>query len=566
MSTDGPLERKLLREIAARKEAEKLLEQKSYDLYQLNQRLDLALKQLEIKSLRDLRKFEFEEQIDETLIYFGRAFLSRTLDDTLLAMFIKRLSESSVIESTYLQFSHSILPTLSCLELGNDQLKTIDSEQHDISWQQDNLYVPIIVERQYVGRLIFEVKFDSVERDFIINQMALVGELLCSAISRQLIMTRHIESRKRAEESEKSTKEFVAMINHELRTPLNGLLGSAELLADTPLNREQCDYLANLKHSGDMLRIIINDLLDFSKMNAGMMQLIPTQFHWNVFEQALVGILMPKAQEKRLSFVIEKQSDFPQWWVGDVERLKQVLVNLIGNAIKFTHQGEVRLTLKWVNKQLNIIVSDTGVGIPKSAHANLFDPFMQADRSSKRNFEGTGLGLAICKSLVELMEGELWFESEQGEGSQFFITLPLQTCSGQMLLESVTQASEHAIPLSSRSILVVDDIRMNQIIINQMLKMLNIQPDITTNGVEAVDAAQRNTYDLIFMDCRMPEMDGFEATQLLREKGYSIPIIALTAGTTLEERERCLQCGMDDILTKPYTANDLERMLIKWLC
>ncbi|WP_338328272.1 ATP-binding protein [Vibrio aestuarianus] len=275
---------------------------------------------------------------------------------------------------------------------------------------------------------------------------------------------------------------------------------------------------------------------------------------------------MPKAQEKRLSFVIEKQSDFPQWWVGDVERLKQVLVNLIGNAIKFTHQGEVRLTLKWVNKQLNIIVSDTGVGIPKSAHANLFDPFMQADRSSKRNFEGTGLGLAICKSLVELMEGELWFESEQGEGTQFFITLPLQTCSGQMLLESVTQASEHAIPLSSRSILVVDDIRMNQIIINQMLKMLNIQPDITTNGVEAIDAAQRNTYDLIFMDCRMPEMDGFEATQLLREKGYSIPIIALTAGTTLEERERCLQCGMDDILTKPYTANDLERMLIKWLC
>lgn len=394
--------------------------------------------------------------------------------------------------------------------------------------------------------------------------MVLVSDLVHGVISRHLSLDREVELRKRAEASEKATKEFVAMINHELRTPLNGVLGSADLLSKTLLGDEQQQYLSNLTHSGDLLRVIINDLLDFSKMNAGMMEIINKVFAWKELEDALTGVFAAKAAEKRIHFSIDKKLGIPEFLVGDFERLTQILVNLIGNAIKFTQLGGVVLRVEWNKGFAHFEIEDTGIGIPLEAQQALFDPFVQADRSTKRSFEGSGLGLAICKNLVDLMKGQISFVSEPRKGTTFQVVVPLKRGEAPANLAG-SEATGRQIELAGRNILVVDDIRMNQVIVTQMLKKLDITPDLKNNGLEALEAVKNKDYELIFMDCRMPEMDGYEATVHLREDGFNNPIIALTAGTTLEERKKCIESGMDDILTKPYTAADIEQVMCKWL-
>ncbi len=561
--SSSPLERKIIREKAARKQAESLLEQKSLELYEANQQLKLVLDQLESQNLKGLKKLEFEGYISKSLILFGRSFLSRTLDDGLLLSFLERLRSSKLIDAISLYIRSDLLPSVVETHFGS--IKPTDDQ--DICkkplWRGSHLCMPIEVEDGLVGELQIIVEDEEFEKAFVQSQMALVIELLSGAISRQLMVTKTQQARKRAEESEKATKEFVAMINHELRTPLNGLLGSAELLADTPLNQDQQIMLTNLTHSGDLLRHIINDLLDFSKISAGMMQLFSSEFSWHDMKNMLHGIFSPQAQEKQIAFLIEERGEMPELLVGDFERIGQILTNIIGNAVKFTSIGRVEVLAQWQEEALHLVITDTGCGIPQEAQALLFDPFVQADRTAKRTYEGTGLGLAICKNLVALMNGSIDFVSDVGVGSEFTIVLPLQTAVRRSnVIEAETHESR---PLDTLSILVVDDIRMNQIIINQMLKKLSISPDTASNGREAIEAVESASYDLIFMDCRMPEMDGFEATSYLRGKQYTRPIVALTAGTTLEERERCIESGMDDILTKPYTANDLKAMIEKWV-
>lgn len=564
MTGSSSLERKLKREVASRKAAETLLEQKSLELYEANQQLSVALKKLEMQSEHDLRKFEFEEQIDATLIKFGRTFLSSTFDETMIASFLEQLTSNSVVSGAYLYLSDTHLSSLRRHQFGH--LNLADDAPIDAKprWQAQKLYLPIIIDSMILGELVFSVDLEQVDQEFISKQMVLVSDLVHGVISRHLSLEREVELRKRAEASEKATKEFVAMINHELRTPLNGVLGSAELLSKTPLEEEQLQYLGNLSQSGDLLRVIINDLLDFSKMNAGMLEIINKVFAWKDLENALTGVFAAKAAEKRIHFSIDKKLGIPEYLIGDFERITQILVNLIGNAIKFTNLGGVVLRVEWSDGCALFEVEDTGIGIPLEAQQALFDPFVQADRSTKRSFEGSGLGLAICKNLVDLMDGEISFVSEPRKGTIFKVKLPLKQGQAQGRAAGDVLIG-HQIDLSGRSVLVVDDIRMNQVIVTQMLKKLDITPDLKNNGLEALDAVKEKDYELIFMDCRMPEMDGYEATVQLRENGFHRPIIALTAGTTLEERQKCVESGMDDILTKPYTAADIEQMMCKWL-
>ncbi|MCF9468969.1 response regulator [Vibrio parahaemolyticus] len=474
MTGNSSLERKLKREIASRKAAELLLEQKSYELYESTQKLSVALKKLELRSESDLRKFEFEEKIDATLIRFGRTFLSSTFDETMIASFLEQLTSNSVITASYLYLDPVQLTSLRRHHFGHLDLKSDKPIARTPNWQNEALHLPIIIDERVVGELIFSVSLEQIEQAFISKQMELVSDLVHGVISRHLSLEREVELRKRAEESEKATKEFVAMINHELRTPLNGVLGSADLLSKTQLGEDQRQYLGNLIQSGDLLRVIINDLLDFSKMNAGMMEIIDKVFAWDDLEKAITGVFAAKAAEKRIHFSIDKKLGIPEFLIGDLERITQILVNLIG------------------------------VSIP-------------------------------------LKEG-------QAQGA----------ASGEL---AVVERSD----LAGRSILVVDDIRMNQVIVTQMLKKLDITPDLKANGLEALEAVKNKDYELIFMDCRMPEMDGYEATAHLRQKGFDRPIIALTAGTTIEERQKCIDSGMDDILTKPYTATDIEQIMCKWL-
>ncbi|MGC0283294.1 ATP-binding protein [Vibrio alginolyticus] len=564
MTGSSSLERKLKREVASRKAAEQLLEQKSLELYESNQQLSVALKKLELKSKKDLRKFEFEEQIDATLIKFGRTFLSSTFDEAMIASFIEQLTSNSIISAAYLFLDATKLSSLRRHHFGHLQLRHNNEIFTTPNWQGENLHLPVIIDGETVGELIFSVLQDQIDQSFISKQMELVSDLVHGVIGRHLSLEREVELRKRAEESEKATKEFVAMINHELRTPLNGVLGSAELLSRTQLEEEQRQYLINLTQSGDLLRVIINDLLDFSKMNAGMMEIIHKVFAWEELEKAIMGVFAAKAAEKRIHFSIDKKLGIPEFLVGDLERIIQILVNLVGNAIKFTHLGGVVLRVEWLNGTAYFEVEDTGIGIPIKAQPSLFDPFVQVDRSAKRSFEGSGLGLAICKNLVDLMQGQISFESEERKGTTFKVAIPLEEGQAQGTAEGELVTIERS-DLAGRSILVVDDIRMNQVIVTQMLKKLDITPDLKANGKEALEAVKSKDYELIFMDCRMPEMDGYEATMYLRERGFTHPIIALTAGTTIEERQKCIDSGMDDILTKPYTATDIEQIMCKWL-
>ncbi|ELA7316333.1 response regulator [Vibrio alginolyticus] len=564
MTGSSSLERKLKREVASRKAAEQLLEQKSLELYESNQQLSVALKKLELKSKKDLRKFEFEEQIDATLIKFGRTFLSSTFDEAMIASFIEQLTSNSIISAAYLFLDATKLSSLRRHHFGHLQLRHNNEIFTTPNWQGENLHLPVIIDGETVGELIFSVLQDQIDQSFISKQMELVSDLVHGVIGRHLSLEREVELRKRAEESEKATKEFVAMINHELRTPLNGVLGSAELLSRTQLEEEQRQYLSNLTQSGDLLRVIINDLLDFSKMNAGMMEIIHKVFAWEELEKAIMGVFAAKAAEKRIHFSIDKKLGIPEFLVGDLERITQILVNLVGNAIKFTHLGGVVLRVEWLNGTAYFEVEDTGIGIPIKAQPSLFDPFVQVDRSAKRSFEGSGLGLAICKNLVDLMQGQISFESEERKGTTFKVAIPLEEGQAQGTAEGELVTIERS-DLAGRSILVVDDIRMNQVIVTQMLKKLDITPDLKANGKEALEAVKSKDYELIFMDCRMPEMDGYEATMYLRERGFTRPIIALTAGTTIEERQKCIDSGMDDILTKPYTATDIEQIMCKWL-
>ncbi|WP_045460278.1 ATP-binding protein [Vibrio hyugaensis] len=564
MTGNSSLERKLKREIASRKAAELLLEQKSLELYESNQQLSVALKKLEMKSEKDLRKFEFEEQIDATLIRFGRTFLSSTFDETMIASFLEQLTSNSVVSGAYLYLEAERLSSLRRHQFGHLALAHDAPIANKPRWNGNALYLPITIDANILGELIFSVALDQVDQEFISKQMVLVSDLVHGVISRHLSLEREVELRKRAEASEKATKEFVAMINHELRTPLNGVLGSADLLSKTALGDEQQQYLSNLTHSGDLLRVIINDLLDFSKMNAGMMEIINKVFAWKELEDALTGVFAAKAAEKRIHFSIDKKLGIPEFLVGDFERLTQILVNLIGNAIKFTQLGGVVLRVEWNKGFAHFEIEDTGIGIPLEAQQALFDPFVQADRSTKRSFEGSGLGLAICKNLVDLMKGQISFVSEPRKGTTFQVVVPLKRGEAPANLAG-SEATGRQIELAGRNILVVDDIRMNQVIVTQMLKKLDITPDLKNNGLEALEAVKNKDYELIFMDCRMPEMDGYEATVHLREDGFNNPIIALTAGTTLEERKKCIESGMDDILTKPYTAADIEQVMCKWL-
>ncbi|MDF2154332.1 ATP-binding protein [Vibrio sp. CAU 1672] len=565
MAAKSSLERKLEREIASRKAAEHLLEQKSLELYEANQQLSVAVKKLKLQSQKDLRKFEFEEQIDITLIKFGRTFLSSAFDQTLVASFLERLTSNAILSATFMWLDEAYFPSLNQHRFGHLQLESDGVIQRKMCWQDNQLHIPIIVEEQIVGELVFVANLDHVSRELVAKQMVLVSDLIHGVIGRHLSLEREVALRKRAEESERATKEFVAMINHELRTPLNGVLGSAELLEKTPLGLEQSQYLRNLMHSGELLRVIINDLLDFSKMNAGMMEIIDKVFAWAELENTITGVFAAKAAEKRIHFSIDKKVGIPEYLIGDAERITQILVNLVGNAIKFTHLGGVVLRVEWSEGMMHLEVEDTGIGIPKSAQATLFDPFVQADRSTKRNFEGSGLGLAICKNLVDLMHGEIGFTSEERKGTIFKIAIPLPQGESRNFAPYGESATGKPVELAGRSILVVDDIRMNQVIVTQMLKKLRIQPDLRSNGIEAVEAVQDKHYELILMDCRMPEMDGYEATAHLRSIGFTQPIIALTAGTTLEERQKCIDSGMNDILTKPYTAADIEQIMFKWL-
>lgn len=380
------------------------------------------------------------------------------------------------------------------------------------------------------------------------------------------------ESREAAEEANKAKSRFLATVSHELRTPLNGIIGMAELVSSANLTEEEKGYLQSLKDSSQSLLDIINEVLDFSKIEAGKMELEKINFNLKNLVDATIKTFLPQANEKDIKLTKKIDGDIPENTVGDPVRLKQVLVNLIGNALKFTEKGriEVRVEkLKCEDRQvlLQFSVTDTGIGIPANKIENLFKSFQQLDSSTTRKYGGTGLGLAIVKDLIAMMGGCIEVESKWGEGSRFFFTIPLQV--EDSLLSDGTTVPGSDFMNKDITILLAEDNKVNQMFMVKLLEKKNFEVDVAENGQIALEKLGQKFYDLILMDIQMPEMDGYEATLAIRKNeehtGMHIPIIALTANATEEDKNRCFQAGMDDFITKPVKSEKLYACLKKYI-
>lgn len=364
--------------------------------------------------------------------------------------------------------------------------------------------------------------------------------------------------------------QFLANMSHEIRTPMNAVLGFTHLLQQQPQNEKSKEYVAAIQHAGENLLDIINDILDISKIESGMMRLEPVSFSLRGMIHSLQLMFQPKAAEKQLAFDMNAEANVPDILYGDVMRLTQVLVNLINNAIKFTSRGQVQVNVSLLNGseagvRLLFAVSDTGIGIADNKLSTIFDRFHQAEADITRKYGGTGLGLTIVKQLVELQHGSIRVESESGKGSLFLVELPYTL--GHLPADGAEHpalSQEHfSLPQpSDAQLLVVEDNRMNQHLLRHLLDNRGLHYQLVNNGQEALNALTSQHFDLVLMDIQMPEMDGYTATKKIREDLHSnIPIIAMTAHAMSGEREKCIQAGMNEYLAKPIREGELYSMI-----
>jgi signal transduction histidine kinase/ActR/RegA family two-component response regulator len=383
-------------------------------------------------------------------------------------------------------------------------------------------------------------------------------------------------ARDEAVEASNAKSVFVAMVSHELRTPLSGVIGTSELLLDTPLNAEQREYAEIVHGSSEGLLLVINDILDYSKIEADKLELDITSFSLGALIADCAATLRPVALGKGIRLEVGAGSEQLGWLQGDCGRLRQVIINLLSNAVKFTHEGVVTLSATTTPKDgsalMRVEVSDTGIGIEEVAQAQMFEPFTQADSSTARKYGGTGLGLTISSRLVELMGGTIGVTSSPGRGSRFWFEVPLAV-AGQGEGRSARQT--HFSALGTRDadgnlteeaplVLVAEDNAVNQLLATRILDKCGYRSVVVNNGLEAVEAVERGTYAAVLMDCQMPEMDGYEATRLIRSREAGqlhVPIVATTAHSMNGDREKCLAAGMDDYVSKPIRSEELLRVL-----
>ena len=381
-----------------------------------------------------------------------------------------------------------------------------------------------------------------------------------------------------ADSANQAKSDFLANMSHEIRTPMNAILSVAQLLDLSDLNDQQRGLLETLKSNGDRLLTLIDDILDLSKIEAQELKLNEGRFALETLIQNLLASFSIQTRSKGLELTLDRAEDLPQWYIGDDFRLQQVLGNLINNAIKFTQRGHIKLRIvpeveiqasSSSDMILRFAIEDTGIGIFPEQQEQLFQPFTQADTSTTRRYGGTGLGLTISRRIVELMGGEIGLESVPGQGSTFWFYVPLKIApenedSYAAEVSMPTSNTDSVNSLQEVRILVVEDYPDNRDLILFMLETLGYKADSVTNGREAVDRLSESEYDIVLMDCQMPELDGYQATKIIRQQERNTTIVGLTAHAMQGDRQKCLDAGMNDYLTKPINMNDLEVTIQKW--
>lgn len=416
----------------------------------------------------------------------------------------------------------------------------------------------------------------------------LVNKQLQVSIERANLMT------KEAMLSNQAKSEFLANMSHEIRTPMNGIIGFADILMDEELSEQQKEYVEIIKVAANNLLTLINDILDFSKIEAGKLEAEAVDFSLESLLKDITYLMKPLAQKKGVKFEVEYANDLPENMRTDPVRVRQCLFNLLSNAMKFTSEGHVLLRLSPTNGLegkpqdsnrhfVKFEVKDTGIGIPKDKMESIFDAFSQVDGSTTRKYGGTGLGLAITRELTRLLGGEIYLKSEIGEGSTFYIIIPvtLPSATGQLKEQSQEQpqaesqpeifsenhppCDESAVKTLSGRVLVADDNKTSEVLSSLLLKKLGLDVVCVADGQEAVDKATTESFDLILMDMQMPTVDGYEATKRLREKGVKSPIIAVTAHALEGDRNKCLEAGCSDYVAKPINRDRLYEIVRKYV-